>query len=431
VLSYDSPIQGRAFAQNLTLPVRVSAGLPLAGALAASLTAPVPHFSFRMSEAIRAVERHVFVEGLPANPIALVEGFVAAFTWEFDNYWTVDIPQNAYYPQVAPGVFLTIEHVARAGELIAEGIALLFLERRLGVSRANCSFIAPSGNRPRLDYAFTPIHGTRLSVLCPGFPRLQLEVRSRKQMTSLTKRDRTRLLKKKKGHSAGQTLAIYCSYGAPSTGYGGAHLILADPPGDDRIVSEEEAVPTILANYERITSRLGLWQQNAILRREIRARRLGVTLPRASYDELNAPRLRLAVRETMDGKLYRGREFSDALTRAEQDPASAARLYQRASEMGDLGNVTFHGLNVEALELVEAGEWGRLARFIDRDDRVTGQQDRVGNEEQPGSQRAAVAPDAGPIITGDGVYRRTETASAETPEGAEILNVLRMRATRA
>jgi hypothetical protein len=86
LLSYERPVQRAAFARSITLPVQVEPTLPLFGALAVALPTPMPTFNVRMRDAIRAVEWHVFVEGLPENPILLVEGFVAAFTWEFDTY---------------------------------------------------------------------------------------------------------------------------------------------------------------------------------------------------------------------------------------------------------------------------------------------------------------------------------------------------------
>ena len=374
-----------------------------------------------MREAIRAVERHVFVEGLSMNPIELVEGSVTAFTWEFDSYWRVDPTSNSYYPRMDSSVALTIEHVKRAGELIAEGIALLFLEQRLGVSRANCRFIPPRGNTARPDYAFKPTSGTHLDILCPGLPRMQLEVRSRQRFRSMTKRDIEQLTAKKLSTPSGlpkQTLAIYCSYGRARSRRE-TRLILADPPGDDSLVTEDIAVPTSLINYERITARIGLWYHNSLLRKEIRRQELPIDLSTAFYDERNPPRVQLAANNYRSAR-YRGRDFSSLLSIADRRPDIVRDLYLGAIERGDLGALTFHGLNVNVLNYIEAGDWKNLASFLDR-----GQHDEgaVDSADQTSDESS-------PIVTGDGVYRRTQRVQFETADGREIVNVLKRRLER-
>jgi hypothetical protein len=403
VLSYDDPEQALEFQQYIELPVSVDAKSPLKGRLPSVLPTPIPPFRFRMMEAIRAVERHVFVEGLSDNPIPLVESAVAAFTWEFDTFWTVDALRDAYYPKMK-ALSLTIEHVARSGELIAEGIALQFLEQRLGVSRALCRFIAPNGNKPRLDYEFTPIHGTILSTCYPGLPKMQVEVRSRKETDRLKSKDRTRLTKKKKGKPKGHTLAIYCCYGEPTTKFS-PQIILADPDGPPDIATEEDASDAALINYERITGRIGLWYHNALIRSEIRTRRIDVVLPSQLYEQQIAPPRPPLSSRSSGGRRYRGRDFSDRILEAELGIESAQAALLRI-DRGDLGVLTFHGLNSVALERIEEGDWHGLTRFLDD----------------------SHSEDA--VITGDGVYRKTARVVAGSPEADEILNVVRRRAGR-
>ncbi|MHB1549831.1 MAG: hypothetical protein ACYCX6_01345 [Vulcanimicrobiaceae bacterium] len=398
-LQYDRPVQDRELKATIELPVTEDQRAPLAGHLSALLT-PLAPFRFRMEDAIRAVERHVFVDGLADNPIPIVESAVAAFTWEFDTYWTVDSGQNAYYPSVGRGLNLTIEHVARTGELIAEGIALQFLEQRLNVSRAACRFIAPDGNAPRLDYAFTPIHGTSLAAYYPGKPKMRLEVRSRKEMQTLQPRDYKKLTRKKKGHQSGQTLAIYCCYGFPD-GIFTPQIILADPIGEPDIVTEDEAVEAGLMNYERVTSRIGLWEANSKIRAELRARNIGDDLPPLLYERLTqVPPDDLV---TMKQFEYRGRFFPDRLLEAEQDVYSAreALVFLNA---GDYGKLKFQGLREEALQLIYTGSWSKLCRYID----TTFREDAT--------------------ITGDGVMRRAEPVDPESEIAEQIREVIRKRA---
>lgn len=428
MLSYEHPAQRSALAKRIWLPVRVSSKRTLRGALRDSLPLPISDFGFRMQDAIRAIERHVFVAGMQQNPIILVESFVAAFTWEFDTYWIVDVPQNAYYPRIGRGLSLTIEHVARAGELIAEGIALLFIEQRLGISRANCSFIAPVGIKPRLDYAFTPVRGTRLAVLCPGFPRLQLEVRSRKEMSELRARDLKQLLAKKKSQPKGQTLAIYCSYGEPTTKYAGCHLILADPITDETPVDDEEAVPGVIANYERITARIGLWYHNALLRQEMRSRGIAAGLNAPIYDEANPPRPPLVARDYGSSR-YRGRFISDALERSAMGQEAASVLYEKTSA-GDFGLVTFHGLNLTVLTAIEERNWKGLARFLDRSGTISSESSNTGYQNKQFRSVHDPTDDELGISTGDGVHRRTSKVISGTPEAEEIREVLRRQSTR-
>jgi hypothetical protein len=386
------------FALDIRLPVSIDEKWPIHPDLAVFLPGPPTPFTFKMRDAIQAVERHVFVEGLTDNPVPLVASAVAAFTWEFDTYWKVDPANNAYYPRI-PDLKLTIEHVARTGELIAEGIALKFLEDRFGISRASCRFLPPDRSEARLDYAFSPTLGTALAVLYPGFPRMRLEVRSRKNLDKLGAKDYQALTRKKfkqkRGAKlnknvprfpAGHTIAIYCGYGNPVGGRR-PNIILADP-GETEIVADNEAIDTTLINYERITARIGLWFYNWILRTAIRARSVKVFLAPLLYeDSPQQPADLRFIRRPRDTLRYKGREFSQRIIEAAQSEESA-RIALRLIDAGDFGTLTFYGLNVEALELIVMMDWLALAKFLDRN-----------------------RPDDG-IVTGDGVYRLTEQVVA-------------------
>ena len=401
LLRYDVPDQDAAFNSDFVLPISIDATTPLQGHLASFIPAPpVPH-TFKMRDAIQAFERHVFVEGLTDNPVAVVDSAVAALRWEFDTYWVVD-PQNAaYYPRIPPDLQLTTEHVTRAGEFVAEGIALTLLEQRFNISRANCRFIPPDGNKPRLDYAFRLMPGTSLAVLHPGASKMRLEVRSRKALEKLTANDYKRLCKKKKGHPKGHTLAIYCCYGVPSSTFT-PHIILADP-GEHDAVSDLEAIETTLINYERATGRIGLWYYNKILRDTIRDREIQIALPHLLYESNPHPPTPVnLMRRPRDTKTYRGRYFAERLIEAGRG-GEAARTALRRFQMGDTGTLTFYGLNVTALNLIENRDWLSLGRFLDR------------NRYE----------DA--IVTGDGIYRRTEIPSGE--DAAYIEDALTTLAT--
>jgi hypothetical protein len=396
LLVYNPPVQAYEFGEDIRLPISIDEVKPLLGHLPSFVPLPPLPFTFKMRDAIRAVERHVFVEGLTDNPSILVESSVAAFTWEFDTYWKVDPARNAYYPRIPKGLQLTSEHVTHAGEIIAEGIALQFLEDRLGVSRANCRFIAPNGKKARLDYAFTPIYGTSLAVLHPSSPKMQLEVRSRKELSKLGATDRNRLTKKKDGKTAGHTLAIYCCYGEPSTDFT-PHIILADP-GEIQFVSDDEAIETTLINYERITARIGLWRHNYLLRRAIRQRQIDAYLAPLIYEASpEPPHDPPVIRRPRDTRRYKGRYFSQRILEAEQGVASA-REALRLINSGNLGTLTFHGLNVEVLRLIENQAWLTLGNFLDR-----------------------WRTDEG-VVTGDGVYRTTEPLD----DAADIMEVRRV-----
>ena len=322
-------------------------------------------FSTTLDQAIQAADRHVYVHGQPRNPLSFVEDWINLLRWEVNNLWEVQAAQSCY--QRNRGRNLTHEHYKRSGEILAEGVAIAFLEDRLRVPRQRFFFVNGSDARPDFVVKLKARHRTALLL---NRMRFMLEVRSRSGMRNLTAADRSELANKKTAMGAAGVLAVYCCYGAGShrDGTSRTRIHLADPPGDEtREVSDADVSGTTIHHYLRITSQLGLWRHRDHLLRVAQARED----TKVRFPKLESHFIEFGVGRPEDGQTYRGREFNDLLELASSEPKTLAERdatrerIRRRVNAGEFGAMVFRGLNEDVLRMIEDSDWLRLADYRD------------------------------------------------------------------
>lgn len=322
-------------------------------------------FSVTLDRAIQAADRHVYVQGEPPNPLSFVEDWINLLRWEVSNLWEVQAAQSCYLRDRSRN--LTHEHYKRSGEILAEGMAIAFLEDRLGVPRQRFFFV--NGNKARPDFV-VKLKARHRTALLVNRLRFMVEVRSRSRMRNLTAADRKELAKKKAAAGAAGVLAVYCCYGAGKHKDGTARtrFHLADPPANGgREATDSEVAEIVIHHYLRITSQLGLWRHRDHLLRVVRA--TGATAP--LFPQVDPRAVQFGVRRRNGGQTYRGREFNELLELASRRPTTVAerdatqdRIRRRVAA-GEFGAMVFRGLNEEVLRLIEESDWLRLAEYRD------------------------------------------------------------------
>lgn len=324
-------------------------------------------FSVTLDQAIQAADRHVYVQGQPPNPVAFVEDWINLLRWEVSTLWEVRAADSSYLRDV--GRNLTHEHYKRSGEVLAEGLAIVFLEERLGIPRQRFFFVNGSGLRPDFVVKLKPRH---CRALLHNRLRFMLEVRSRSNMRSLSARDRRELAGKKTLRRAAGVLAVYACYGdgRHRDGTARTRLHLADPPGDEgREASDGEVSEIVIHHYLRITSQLGLWHHRDHLLRA--AKNIDGELQ--NFSRSNQQTIPSIVRRKAGNQTYQGREFNELIALASHSPATAAehdsireRIKRRVSA-GEFGGMVFRGLNETVLRFIEESSWLKLAEYQDAD----------------------------------------------------------------
>lgn len=326
------------------------------------------NFSFTMDQAIQAADRHLYIHGKPDNPLAFVEDWINLLRWEVNNLWSIDVPNSHYERNTTRN--LTHEHYKRSGEILAEGIAIAFLEETLGVPRQSFYFISGSDARP--DFVIQPASSQRMALAYAG-SSFFLEVRSRsgRSMRNLHDKDREDLTKKKSAVTGiAGVLAVYCMYGQgkhkDDTARSRIHL--ADPPVDEASkLSEVDTAAVAISHYLRLTSQLGLWDHRDHLLRAAEVARKG-SMPTA---KMNITGILPTVKRLYEDAIYRGRMFSDLQWLAAQQPTTLdekTRISEKVSKRikaGDLGSLVFRGINVEVIELIEQARYLELAKYCD------------------------------------------------------------------
>lgn len=322
-------------------------------------------FAVAIDEAIQAADRHVYVQGHPPNPLKFVEEWINLLRWEVNNLWEIRPAESCYLWH--SGLNLTHEHYKRSGEIIAEGIAIAFLESRLKVPRQRFFFINGAGARPDFIVKLKARHRT---ALLHNRLRFMVEVRSRQSMCNLSADDHSKLAAKKAVCGMAGVLAVYCCYGPGKhrNGNSRTRIHLADPPGDDpQPASDAEIAEIAIHHYLRITSQIGLWRHRDHLLRAAEARGIAA----ARFKQPAESDIRLGVVRSERAQAFRGREFNDLLAMASDMPRSVAerdetrRRIRRRVEAGELGSMVFRGLNEKTLQLIEASDWEGLSNYND------------------------------------------------------------------
>ena len=345
-------VEDEGLGMNVTFPFRPDLGIGSA-------------FSFNFEDAIQATERHVYIQDEPPNPIAFVEGWLNLLRWEMSYLWKIDKTTNRYFHN--KDLCLTPEHYKRSGELIAEGIAVIYLEEKLKVPRQRFFFYKGSGARP--DYIVNLSTRHKRALLYRG-NKLGIEVRSREGVCrKIPATDRKDLRKKKTNPGVGGTLAVYCYYGNGShrDGTSKTRIQLADPPGENTAATELDIAGTVVNHYLTTTSHIGLWDHRNHLKRSAAIIQRG-ELPTIRMDS-NSNKIGRGCRKVFRNVEYRGREFNELVAMAQQDFTSVEEKRATRDEIARrfdykaYGDVVFRGINTKVLELIEQNRWFELSDF--------------------------------------------------------------------
>ena len=403
-------------AANLTIPVIEEADAALAVQLGfrPQLQIGTP-FSFTLDEAIQCADRHIYVHGRPPNPLPFVQDWINLLRWEVSNLWRVDAAQSRFARDcdtMPPTRSLTAEHYKRSGEILAEGVATLFLERRLHVARQRFFFFEGADARPDFIVSLKARHRRALLL---NRRRFMFEVRSRNAdegMRNLAQRDKDDLEKKKVQarhlNGVAGVLAIYNCYGmkAHRDGTSQTRIHLADPAEFDAPDADDIDVASIaIHHFILMTSQVGLWDHRDHLQRAV-----------TSFTEGRIPRETMVLRgiergieRPFLGRSYRGRDFNSLIEFAFKTPRSLSERDQNRRTVraqvaaGDFGLYTFRGLDTQVLSLIENSQWSELADFA--------------QESQPGYKPEE-------WLRSDGLYCHQFQIQAGTTEADEVRSQL-------
>ncbi|MBT3379354.1 MAG: hypothetical protein HN742_26380 [Lentisphaerae bacterium] len=353
------------FLQQLTVPVITDSKQPPPATMGASPLPATLVFSF--DEAISMADRHLFIQGRPANPVQMVCDWTNVLRWESSVFWSVDPTTNWYGHNTGGPYHFTSEHPTHSGELIAEGIAIKLLTSWLGIPRQAVWFLPGTGARP--DYQINMIHGGSqygVEVRCRRSPPPLV---SRQARTYLFAPDYKSLAKKKAGTVASglaATLGIYCYYGLPANSCAAEkpRIHLADPPAQiDALPSEREVIKHLIRYYTGVTSRIGLWSHLEHLER---ARELldGGLAPEPAWTGAQGRWPFGYLAREAEGQQYRGRWFSSMILSWQRQELSRAEIVALL-QAGVYGTVTYHGVNERVLQFIEQCQWTALLDFFD------------------------------------------------------------------
>lgn len=365
---------------TISIPLTTDVSRPLSAGLGAALQPSTP-LNFVFDEAIQAADRHVYVEGTPPNSLAFVEDWINLLRWEISNLWTIDTVNSRYTRNRS--IPLTHEHYKRSGEILAEGIAILLLERRLGIPRQRIFFYNGADARPDFVAHLKPRHNRAL--VYRGH-KLALEVRSRKSQVGLNASDIVSLDKKKDGFAG--VLAVYCFYGEHQHRDATSHtrIHLADPSGDDIAeVSDLEKSEIVIHHYLRITSQLGLWEHRDHLLAAAEAASSGIVY-HDRMEQRVAPRISRGITRRKKGREFLGREFNTLLEYAHTKPSSLEqkkeirREAQLRIQLRDFGTTIFRGLAFDVVRLIETSDWEALFNWNGFDANQESETDFVVND---------------------------------------------------
>ena len=177
-----------AFSVPMTIPVKeeeAHQNLRLSATLSNQLRPGTP-FTFAMDQAIATAERHMFIFdpttfAYLTNPVKMVNDWVNLVRWEVSSFWNVYRGSNDEIAHTdSTLVHYSHEHPKRAGEVLAEGIALLFLEDRLGCPPQCFWFF--KGSKARPDFIFNS-NFQGIGMMMNGF-QFGVEMRCRKSQAN-------------------------------------------------------------------------------------------------------------------------------------------------------------------------------------------------------------------------------------------------------
>lgn len=349
-----------------------------------SALAPGQNFTFRPDHALYCAIRHLYVDpnNPPANHPKLALDWLNVLRWELMTFWQCDPINNLVHDTAATKLF-SAEHPRRIGELFAEGLAILLLERRLRINRNRFYFYSDDGARP--DFVVNGMVRAPSGFITPSNHRLGLETRCRKGWSSIRASD-FQSLANKKGTALVKTVsakggAVVRTYQATGSGSGSGssfdiilavyfshsdtncQVILGDPGDFGVPLSQIEILQVVVAHYAQQAARIGLWSHYKIideLRKEIAADRLPDERadPSAFADaHLN--------HESFAGKVFVGRFFSnflEAVQGGSYTATAAGEILERRSY-----DFFFFGIDVYVLMLLRTCRWRELLAYFAED----------------------------------------------------------------
>lgn len=356
-----------AFRQSITVPVVSDARKPPQGVFAGhKLPAS---FTVRVDDAIELADRHLFIVDRVPNPVRMVRDWTNLLRWECGTFWNVDPANNWYGLNTKGSVQMTEEHPKRSGEILAEGIALLFVSKWLHVGRQNFYFLESPLARP--DYVIE-----RSAGMLKNNRRAGIEIRCRATRAPLRnggyrnylmKEDYDDLDRKKahnQHHRLSDTLGVYCFYGLEPANIHGQRprIHLVDPPGACQPMGEVEIARRMAGYYSGVASRIGLWRIRDRMNEAVHSIEHG-SFP--AHDPSRKPLsfTRAELRRTFGKDNYRGRWFSSLLA-LEGQLGKAWVISQMRSHR--YGSIVYHGLNETVARLLDGWLWRDAAEFFDR-----------------------------------------------------------------
>jgi hypothetical protein len=407
------------FLNPITIPVteEIIRNCRLTPHLRSQLTPDAP-FTFTLDQAISTSERHMYIydPGGPTwliNPMKMVHDWVNLLRWEVSTFWKVyrgNRDEIAHTDKVH--VHYTHEHPKRSGEVLAEGMALLFLEERMGCPPQCFWFF--KGAKARPDFIFNiPFHG--IGMMLNGY-QFGVEVRCRSSQANLYNADEGDLIKKKQANPQMSNLfGIYFFYGKGihKKGLAKTRLHLADPHGEGNLMPENERAWVVINHYLGVVSRLGLWDYQEYLldclKETLRGR-----VPETPMEE--GP---ILVSDDPNVPFELGQKWQDFIGAGfntlieelrEEDLARAKieanyRILQAQFDSGFFGFHVFKGIRKFVLALIERADWQALEKYRDES---TGQHEN------------------GIIVTADGVlHQKVPLTDPETSHAKRVINLVK------
>jgi hypothetical protein len=346
----------------MSIPFIEDKQFPLTQMLRSRLN-PATAFEVSLDEAITCADRHLHVHGKPqsADIVRLVNEWLNVLRWELATFWSCN-PGSHWYDDARGSAEFSPEHPRRVGELLAEGLAIRLLERRLHIPRSKLFFY--SGSEARPDFVMRPLRRMSRALLDNDRRLFALECRSRMGWSSIHKSDQEQLKKKKQGKFSG-TVAIYSCYGPPSEieNMVRTRYLLGDPPDEADPVTKPTAIRVLLIHYLGVTSRLGLWYHHRELKTALAALEDGVELRKRRDPGMgeDTPLNAVTRRESQ----YFGRFFSEAIFLYRRGEFTRDEVNRRIHG-GQLGEVAYHGLSTEVLRAIRCYDWDALEVYFDK-----------------------------------------------------------------
>lgn len=422
IYTIDNAGYPQDFLNSIKVPVteEIQRTCTLSGTLRSQLK-PGNDFTFTLDQAIVTAERHMFIldpasKVINLNPSKLVSDWVNLLRWEVGAFWQVI---RGSPDQITTKAQFTHEHPKRSGEMLAEGISLLFLEDRMKYP-PQC-FWFYKGAKARPDFIFdSTFRG--MGGMWNG-SQFGVEARCRSSQANLHGVDEDDLQAKKAANpNLSCVLGVYFFHGqgphasnsAPMT-----RIHLADPEGQGRSMHDYERAWVIINHYLGVVSRIGMWEHRDHLSQCLHDAASGL-YPKRHLSPQDPKAIRRVVHGPLgwprDKKNFVGRHFNTLLEMACERPADQheyrliRQRVQAALDSGSFGYHVFRGLRKDVVAFLADAKWRELEQYRDKDTGIH---------------------DHGVTITADGVLvQRMLVTDRTTQEAQDVVDQLRAKEYR-